>query len=252
MTDDASHAKVEGGETVRAPGTPLGHVIRMELEHEIRSGLIGPGARLPSENDLALRFRVNRHTVRAAFAKLADLGLVVARRGAGVFVAERPPEYAINRDTKWSEIEAALAAEPSGRLVAEYGRRAVGRMAEWLRVAESTELTVLETVRFAGPRVATYGYHAFETERFPGIGAAFARSRSFTEAIAAYGIPVFYRQRTWIDCRMPRLVEAESLGTGIDQPVMVMSYVDADPSGRPILFGTAVLPSGSVTLRVDS
>lgn len=231
---------------------PVWHVIRMELEHEIRSGLLGPGARLPSEHDLAERFGVNRHTVRAAFARLAELGLVVPRRGSGVFVAERPPEYAINRDTKWTEIEAALAATPSGRLITEYRRRAVGRIAELLHLQEGTELVVLETLRTATERVATYGYHAFEAERFPGIAEAFRRHGSFTAAIAACGVARFFRQSTWIDCRMPRRIEAESLRTGLDQPVMVMSYIDADPDGRPILFGTAVLPSGSVTLRVDS
>ena len=231
---------------------PVWHVIGRDPEPEPRWGPRGPGARLPSEHDLAERFGVNRHTVRAAFARLAELGLVVPRRGSGVFVAERPPEYAINRDTKWTEIEAALAATPSGRLVTEYRRRAVGRIADLLRLPEGAELVVLETLRSATERVATYGYHAFEAARFAGIGEAFRRHGSFTAAIAACGVPAFFRQSTWIDCRMPRRIEAESLRTGLDQPVMVMSYVDADEDGRPILFGTAVLPSGSVTLRVDS
>lgn len=231
---------------------PVWHLIRMELEHEIRSGLLGPGTRLPSEHELAGRFGVNRHTVRAAFARLADLGLVVPRRGVGVFVAERPPEYAINRDSKWTEIEAGLAAAPTGRLIDAYHRLAVGRVADLLHLAEGTDLIVLETVRTATPRVATYGYHAFQAARFQGIDEQFSRHGNFTAAIAALGVPRFFRQSTWIDCRMPRRIEAESLGMDLDRPVMVMSYVDADPDGRPILFGTAVLPSGSVTLRVDS
>lgn len=230
----------------------LRHLIRMELEHEIRSGLIGPGARLPSEHDLAARYDVNRHTVRAAFARLAEIGLVVPRRGAGVFVAERPPEYAINRDAKWSEIESALAAEPAGRLIAEYRRSAVDRVADLLDVPEGTDLIVVESVRAAGPRIAAYGYHVFRADRFDGIGAVFAETRSFTAALARFGVPAFFRQRTWIECRMPRRVEADELGVDLDQPVMVMSYVDGDGDGRPVLFGIAVLPSPGMTLRVDS
>ncbi|WP_407050920.1 phosphonate metabolism transcriptional regulator PhnF [Methyloraptor flagellatus] len=252
MTEEENEAPVRRSGSRGPAAMPVWHMIRMELEHEIRSGLIGVGAKLPSEHELAERFGVNRHTVRAAFARLAEQGLVVARRGAGVFVAERPPEYAINRDTKWSEIEAAMAAEPAGRLIAEYRRKATGRIAAQLHLAEGTELIVLESVRSATARVTTYGYHAFEAARFDGIGARFAERRSFTAAITSFGIPRFFRTSTWIDCRMPRRIEAEALGVPTDQPVMVMSYVDSDATGTPILLGTAVLPSGSLTLRVDT
>ena len=51
---------------------------------------------------------------------------------------------------------------------------------------------------------------------------------------------------------MPRMIEAENLNVAHDQPVMIMSYVDADAAGTPILYGIAVLPSGSVTLRVET
>jgi GntR family phosphonate transport system transcriptional regulator len=169
-----------------------------------------------------------------------------------VFVAERPVEYTIDRGSRWSELEAKLSAEPSGRLIRDYRRKAVGRLAEVLAVPEGTELIVLETVRAATSRVATFGYHAFVAERFEGIGEAFARLQSFTQALREMGIERFYRHSTWIDCRMPRMIEAESLDVAHDQPVMIMSYVDADEAGVPILYGIAVLPSGSVTLRVDS
>ncbi len=231
---------------------PVWHSIRMELEHEIRVGLIGPGSRLPSEHDLSVRWGVNRHTVRAAFARLAEQGLVVARRGAGVFVAERPPEYPITRDSKWSEIEEKLAAESAGRLVTSYRRVAQGRVADLLAVSAGAELIVVESVRSATPQVVTYGYHAFEAARFAGIETTFAETRSFTSALAAHGVPRFYRQSTWIDCRMPRDTEALALDIGNDRPVMIMSYVDADAEGRPILFGVAVVPPESLTLRIDT
>ncbi|WP_333821783.1 phosphonate metabolism transcriptional regulator PhnF [Pinisolibacter sp.] len=231
---------------------PMWHSIRMELEHEIRSGLIGPGSRLPSEHDLAQRWSVNRHTVRAAFASLAAHGLVVARRGAGVFVAERPAEYPITRDSKWSEIEERFAAAASGHLVASHRRTAQGRVAELLGLEPGHDLIVVESVRSATPRIVGYGYHSFDAARFAGIDETFARTRSFTTAIAAHGVPRFFRTSTWIDCRMPRDVEATALDIGNDTPVMIMSYVDADPDGRPILFGIAVLPPGSLTLRIDT
>lgn len=70
---------------------PIWRLIQSDLEAEIRAGLIGPGDQLPSENDLAERFSVNRHTVRMALANLAMLGLGRARRGLRRG-SDRPPD----------------------------------------------------------------------------------------------------------------------------------------------------------------
>lgn len=231
---------------------PIWRLIQSELEAEIRSGLIGPGDQLPSENDLAERFTVNRHTVRTALANLAILGLVRARRGRGVFVEDRPPEYRITRDSKWSEIERELNAAPSGRLLGTSDRAATSTIAAMLGLAEGTPILMVETVRGATPSLLNYSYHIFEASRFPGIDQAVARTGSFTVALAEFGVDRFFRASTWIDCRMPRPREAEALAIPLDAPVLVMMYVDSDADGRPLLYGNAVIPSGSLVVRIDT
>ena len=231
---------------------PVWRLIQSDLEAEIRSGLIGPGDQLPSENELAERFGVNRHTVRMALANLAMLGLVRARRGRGVFVEDRPPEYRVTRDSKWSEIERQMNAGPSGRVVGTEERIATTAIAGHLGVAEGTPLILIETVRGASPSLLIYSYHLFERSRFHGIGEAVASSGSFTRALADFGVDAFYRASTWLDCHMPRPREAEALSIPLDAPVMVMMYVDSDAAGRPLLYGNAVIPSGSLIVRIDT
>lgn len=231
---------------------PVWRLIQSELEAEIRSGLIGPGDQLPSENDLAERFAVNRHTVRTALANLAILGLVRARRGRGVFVEDRPPEYRITRDSKWSEIERQMNAAPSGRLLGASERPATSAIAGMLALGENVPILMVETVRGAAPSLIIYSYHIFERDRFLGIDQAVARTGSFTDALAEYGVGSFFRASTWIDCRMPRPREAEALAIPLDAPVLVMMYVDSDAEGRPLLYGNAVIPSGSLVLRIDT
>jgi GntR family transcriptional repressor for pyruvate dehydrogenase complex len=53
----------------------------------VRSGGYAPGARLPSERDLALRLGVSRPTVRHAIGALVQMGVLEARQGAGTVVA---------------------------------------------------------------------------------------------------------------------------------------------------------------------
>jgi GntR family transcriptional repressor for pyruvate dehydrogenase complex len=52
----------------------------------IRQGRLKHGDRLPSERDLAERFKVSRSSVREAIRSLELQGLVVSRRGAGTFI----------------------------------------------------------------------------------------------------------------------------------------------------------------------
>lgn len=55
----------------------------------VREG-VAEGARLPSERELAERFRASRPTVSQALRTLALTGLVEIRRGSGAFVLRRP------------------------------------------------------------------------------------------------------------------------------------------------------------------
>ena len=236
----------------RRAQVPVWRQIETDLAVDIRNGLYGPGDKLPSEQELSERYSVNRHTVRVALAKLSDDGLIVSHRGKGVFVADEPFEYHLTRDAKWSEVEQHLDTTPAGALIDSYERKASKRLAGLLAVDEGAELIVTESVRTASLGVATYGYHTFEKRRFEGLDKAFARTESFTTALAEYGISSFFRASSWIDCRLPRLREAYALSIPLEAPVLVMTYVDCDADGRPILFGHAVLPSGRFRIRVDT
>jgi len=62
-----------------------------QLAALIASGELPPGARLPSERDLAKRLRVSRPSVRQALIALELEGKVQVQVGVGVFVAPPPP-----------------------------------------------------------------------------------------------------------------------------------------------------------------
>jgi GntR family transcriptional regulator len=68
---------------------PLHLVISEQLRSRILSKEFQPGEQLPSEHQLISEFEVSRITVRRVIANLVNQGLVVARRGKGVFVKEQ-------------------------------------------------------------------------------------------------------------------------------------------------------------------
>ncbi|MDO6728037.1 FCD domain-containing protein [Cognatishimia sp. 1_MG-2023] len=62
-------------------------VIR-QIELLILRGILRPGERLPSERELSERLGVSRPSLREAISELQERGLLDAKAGAGVFVAD--------------------------------------------------------------------------------------------------------------------------------------------------------------------
>jgi GntR family transcriptional regulator/MocR family aminotransferase len=74
----------------RSAKTPLAEQIRKGITAAIESGVLAPGARLPSWLDLAAQLGVARGTVRTAYEKLSAAQLIAASRATGTHVAARP------------------------------------------------------------------------------------------------------------------------------------------------------------------
>lgn len=64
--------------------------LAQRLGAQIESGVLEPGHRLPTEQQLATAHGVSRTVVREAMHQLKSRALVVARQGSGVFVAPKP------------------------------------------------------------------------------------------------------------------------------------------------------------------
>ncbi|SDH36227.1 GntR family transcriptional regulator / MocR family aminotransferase [Bradyrhizobium sp. Rc2d] len=81
----------------RSAKTPLAEQIHRGIRAAIESGVLAPGARLPSWQDLAAQLGVARGTVRSAYEKLLSAQLIVAARATGTHVVDRP-SFPVRRD----------------------------------------------------------------------------------------------------------------------------------------------------------
>ena len=88
-TSFATSAPVAGS----APAfSPLYQQIKALVLQSLQSGEWKPGEAIPSEMDLAARFKVSQGTVRKAIDELATENLLVRRQGKGTFVATHAEE----------------------------------------------------------------------------------------------------------------------------------------------------------------
>jgi DNA-binding FadR family transcriptional regulator len=122
-------------ERLPAPDNLATGLIR-RLAGEIRAGRLGPGERLPTEQEMMRQAGVSRTVVREAVAALRAEGLVITRQGLGAFVAEHPGEgllriapdetSTLNEVIKVLELRVGIEVEAAG-LAAE--RRQAADMA---------------------------------------------------------------------------------------------------------------------------
>jgi GntR family transcriptional regulator len=73
--------------------SPLYQQIKGLILQSLQAGEWKPGEAIPSEMDLAARFRVSQGTVRKAIDELAAENLVVRRQGKGTFVATHAEQH---------------------------------------------------------------------------------------------------------------------------------------------------------------
>ena len=77
----------EGAAAAAPAFSPLYQQIKVPLTRSLSLGEWMPGAALPSETELAQRFKVSQGTVRKALDALTADGVLVRRQGRGTFVA---------------------------------------------------------------------------------------------------------------------------------------------------------------------
>ena len=72
---------------------PLYYQIKQTIKGWIVNKEFKPGDKIPSENELAKRFKVNRLTVRQALSQLIQEGFLISKRGQGTFVVDNEDLY---------------------------------------------------------------------------------------------------------------------------------------------------------------
>lgn len=228
----------------------LWSAIAATLRDEIGAGHYRPGDRLPTEAALSARFGVNRHTVRHALATLAERGLVHSRRGAGVFVAQRPTDYPLGRRVRFHQNVLAAGQTPSRRISRSETRPCDAEEARALRLRPGDPVHVVEGVSLADAQPIAAFRSVFPAARFPGLPEALNETQSITRALAAFGLTDYTRSETRLTAGLADPVLALALAVRPGAPVLRTVALNVDPSGQPVEHGTTWFAGERVTLTV--
>ncbi|KNZ30765.1 MAG: GntR family transcriptional regulator [Methylibium sp. NZG] len=94
--------------------SPLYQQVKASMTRGLQAGEWRPGEAIPSEMDLATRFRVSQGTVRKAVDELAAENLLVRRQGKGTFVATHAEEKVQFRFLRLTPDDGDRGGDPGG------------------------------------------------------------------------------------------------------------------------------------------
>ena len=227
---------------------PVWQSIAQLLRGEIAQGLYPKGTKLPTEAQLSGRFGVNRHTVRHALAALAEDGLTVARRGAGVFVAQdAPADYPLGRRVRFNQNILALGRTPSREVIRIETRPASPPEAEALGVAQ---VHVFEGISYGDALPLCLFRSVFPAARFPDLPQALERHKSVTRALAEVGLTDYTRAQTKVAAKIARGPRAGLLKVAEGSPILRTEAVNVDAGGAPVEYGLTWFAGDRVALSI--
>jgi DNA-binding GntR family transcriptional regulator len=194
------------------------------LRGAIQSGELRPGEALPTEKQLAERYRVSRPTIRAALGLLRTEGLIDARQGSGAYVRLRraPRRVPIPRLPD----AGGGPGGRDGRSIIEAGPATVwGEVASLLGLDEGAQAFVRRGI------VSTA-----EGEPRELVANYFPLLQKPPQRIAD-------RLASVISARMPSPDEAAALATQPGVPLLAMLLASYDEDGDPIQVMETVWPA---------
>lgn len=207
------------------------HDIADDLRHQITTDSIKPGERLPSEADLAARYRVSTVTLRRALAVLQGEGLVEKIHGKGNYV--RRPRRKVMYVGGWGTLDPWTAAEPTLCITVRSST-----------VPASVHLTTLLKVPTGSP-LAEYTCLSLEQGSPHGLARIYI-PRDLApagvldddsvcwEAVTRFAVlgPSPATVRETVCARPPTPDEASALRIGTTSAVLAITRVTTDSTGR--------------------
>ena len=186
---------------------PLYEQIKILLTNSLVAGAWKPGEAIPSEMELAERYRVSQGTVRKAVEELAAESILMRRQGKGTFVASHS-EPAYQYRFLRLRPDSGERVHPVNLFFGMERGHANAEVARGLGLAEGAAVTTFKRVMSFSGRPVVLDAIAFEAARFPGF--TLAELEEFHGSVYSFYETVF-GVRMIRACENLRAVSADSV-----------------------------------------
>jgi GntR family phosphonate transport system transcriptional regulator len=234
----------------RDSGEALYAQIARQIEQEVRN-MHPPGEGLPSEAALALRFGVNRHTLRRAVDELIDAGMLERRHGRGVFVTDAPLDYQVAAGTRFTETLNAQGLSTDSRILRKQTIAANERIAHRLGLDIAQPVLWIETLRSADARPFCVISHFIPAAGFPELKEQYDGGSLHQFLTTTYGC-VLRRTESLVTAVLPQGDDARLLGMPQNRPILRVKSVNVnDRDGTPVEYAITRFRAERIQLRIN-
>jgi GntR family transcriptional regulator len=224
------------------PPTPLYFRIQEMLRAQIAAGRLREGGRLPSESELAERFRTTRGTVRQALAQLTFEGLIIRRMGLGTFVGRASIESRIEaqRPRSFEEQMEETGADVSFRLLSFETEPVTSATAAALNLNASDFVYRLRRLRLVDGAVIGLENRAMLESIGSAVPAAALTTRSAVAITEAALRTPLGGMTVSVGAVEAGTETARLLGLRRGNAVLVRTHTFFDQIGHPVLAGDSI------------
>ncbi|OOG43629.1 phosphonate metabolism transcriptional regulator PhnF [Rhodanobacter sp. C05] len=226
-------------EIERGRGVALWSQIADILADDIFKGRLRQSEQLPSAQELATRFDVNRHTVRRAIATLEQRRLVRTEQGRGTFVQEQTLDYPISRRTRFSQNMRNLNVDTDIEILDDAREIPPTHVAEALGLGRNEYVYRIDSLSRADGHIIDHSTAYFPATRFPGLPAVYRRTQSVTQTLNEFGVGDYVRLHTRVSARLPDAHTARLMKLPANRPLLHVQSINTDPRGGPVQYGIA-------------
>ena len=229
---------------------PIYRQIRDVLANELQE-LYKSGDLLASENDLAQRFGVNRHTLRRAIDELVAGGLVERHHGIGTVVLEPSINYSIGTSTRFTETLQSQGKTTTSRVLRKQVIPARGGVASRLGVNDGDEVVFIETLREVEEKPFCIISHFLPGQVFPDVLEHY-NNGSLHQFIKSHHSIEMTRTESLISAILPETNDASLLNMSRQSPILRVKSVNLDSkTNKPVEYAVTRFRGDATQLSIN-
>ena len=212
--------------------------VKNEIEDMITRGNFNPGDKLPTEYDLARKYRVSRMTLREALRALEEEGLVTRKQGVGTFVKAASQKIKSILDINYgvTEMIMNMGFHPDTKEIKIEEVFADGHMAKTLNVKEGLKVITIERVRTADNIPVVYSLDMIPISILSDIGDIKSLGGSLYDFLEAKcNIVLSSSMARLFPTKATRKI-AKKLNVKVNSPLFLLEQLDTDQAGSPVVF----------------
>lgn len=218
---------------------PIYQQIKHSLVQLIESRELKPGNLIPSENELAARYKISRMTARKATEELVREGRLVRVPGKGTFVSEPKKLLELAGLRSFTEEARELGFVPGARILRQEIVEAPEQVKEILKLAEGEQALLLERVRTLDGQPMSLGTSYFPARLCSALVGRDLTNQSIYRLIEEeLGLKLGWARETIGCCNAPKHV-TKTLGLRPRAAVLSWERVGFLADGTPIEYHTA-------------